>query len=196
VAMRFLNIIDIEANRLQSLISDILFLSKIEKMEMDMDKELFSLTNLTTEIIEIITPQATERNITIYFTPNQDILMWADASKIKQLILNLLSNAIKYNKDCGKIFVQESRLDERHVTIAISDNGIGMDKEDLERIFERFYCVDKGRSQKNGGTGLGLSIVKHIANLYDGKVNVESEPGKGSAFTVTLCVDGDGKKED
>jgi len=196
VAMRFLNIIDIEATRLQNLISDTLFLSKIEKMDMDKDTELFSLTDLTTEIIELMLPQVTERNITITFSPDREVWMQADASKIKQLLLNLLSNAIKYNKDGGKIRVQENRVDKRHVTISVSDNGIGMDQENLERIFERFYCVDKGRSQKNGGTGLGLSIVKHIANLYAGQVNVESEVGKGSAFTVTLCVDGDEKKED
>ena len=112
--------------------------------------------------------------------------MTADEAKIRQLLVNLVSNAVRYNKEAGSAAVSVGRLPDGGVQIVVEDTGIGMTREDCERIFERFYCVDKGRSQKNGGTGLGLSIVKHIANLYCGDVRVESIPGEGSTFTVTL----------
>lgn len=189
VAMRFLNIIDIEADRLQNLIADILFLSKIEKMDGEDKGALFCLTDLTYEVMEMLQVQAQEKAVDLLFTPPCEVWIHADESKIKQLMINLVSNAIKYNKDEGKVYIRIRKPKENHVEIQVSDTGIGMQEEDLNRVFERFYCVDKGRSQKNGGTGLGLSIVKHIANLYGGNVIAESEVGRGSSFIVTLCVE-------
>ncbi len=186
VADRFLKIIDIEAVRLQNLINDILVLSKIEKMEEDPTVAEFSLNALAKEVLDMLTPLAKEKNIQMELSASEEIKMTADESKIRQLLVNLVSNAVRYNKEHGSVTVILKRLPEDRVQIVVNDTGIGMNRDDCERIFERFYCVDKGRSQKNGGTGLGLSIVKHIANLYHGDVGVESIPGEGSTFTVTL----------
>ena len=189
VAMRFLNIIDIEAERLQNLISDILFLSKIEKMQTEDNLALFNLTALTYEVMEILSVQAKEKAVEIEFHPPCEVWIKADESKIKQLIMNLVSNAIRYNEEHGSVYIRLRKPKENRVEIQVSDTGIGMAQSDLDRVFERFYCVDKGRSHESGGTGLGLSIVKHIANLYDGNVVVESTLGQGSSFLVTLCVE-------
>ena len=187
--MRFLNIIDIEAERLQNLISDILFLSKIEKMQTEDNLALFNLTALTYEVMEILSVQAKEKAVEIEFHPPCEVWIKADESKIKQLIMNLVSNAIRYNEEHGSVYIRLRKPKENRVEIQVSDTGIGMAQSDLDRVFERFYCVDKGRSHESGGTGLGLSIVKHIANLYDGNVVVESTLGQGSSFLVTLCVE-------
>lgn len=189
VAMRFLNIIDIEAERLQNLISDILFLSKIEKMQTEDNLALFNLTALTYEVMEILSVQAKEKAVEMEFHPPCEVWIKADESKIKQLIMNLVSNAIRYNQEHGSVYIRLRKPKENRVEIQVSDTGIGMAQSDLDRVFERFYCVDKGRSHESGGTGLGLSIVKHIANLYDGNVVAESTLGHGSSFLVTLCVE-------
>lgn len=186
VAERFLKIIDIEAVRLQNLINDILVLSKIEKMEEDLNVADFSLNALAREVLDMLTPLAKEKGVRLELCAPQEVRMTADEAKIRQLLVNLVSNAVRYNKEAGSAAVSVGQLPDGGVQIVVEDTGIGMTREDCERIFERFYCVDKGRSQKNGGTGLGLSIVKHIANLYCGDVRVESIPGEGSTFTVTL----------
>jgi two-component system phosphate regulon sensor histidine kinase PhoR len=109
----------------------------------------------------------------------------ADAQKIHQVLINLLNNAISYTPEGGSITV-EAKPVTAGVEISVTDNGIGIPPEDLPRIFERFYRVDKGRSRELGGTGLGLSIVKHIVEAHGGHVRVESKPGKGSCFTFFL----------
>lgn len=191
VADRFLKIIDIEAVRLQNLINDILVLSKIEKMEEDLNVAEFSLNTLAREVLEMLTPLAREKEIRMELCAPAEIKMTADEAKIRQLLMNLVSNAVRYNREAGSVTISLTCLPDGEIRIAVEDTGIGMTQEDCERIFERFYCVDKGRSQKNGGTGLGLSIVKHIANLYHGDVRVDSVPGKGSTFTVTLRAEAD-----
>jgi two-component system phosphate regulon sensor histidine kinase PhoR len=110
----------------------------------------------------------------------------ADPFKVEQLFVNLLDNAIKYTEK-GEIRVAMAASNE-HVVIRISDTGIGIPNQDLPRIFERFYVVDKSRSRKFGGTGLGLSIVKHIVLLHNGHIDVESSPGVGTTFSITLPV--------
>jgi two-component system phosphate regulon sensor histidine kinase PhoR len=104
---------------------------------------------------------------------------------LEQAVVNLVDNAVKYS-DPGKSVDVEAALSDKGMTIRVRDEGCGIDKEHLTRIFERFYRVDKGRSREMGGTGLGLSIVKHIAQVHGGSVAVESVPGKGSLFTITL----------
>ena len=114
--------------------------------------------------------------------------IWVDKTKMEQVIINILSNAIKYTEENGKIslslFVSEGILD-----IVIEDNGIGIPKEDVEHIFDRFYRVDKGRSRQQGGTGLGLSIAKHIVEEHGGSISVRSDFGKGTVFTISLPIE-------
>jgi two-component system phosphate regulon sensor histidine kinase PhoR len=109
----------------------------------------------------------------------------ADSQKIHQVITNLLHNAICYTPEKGNIFI-EAKAVEKGTQVSVSDNGIGIPPEDIPRIFERFYRVDKGRSRDLGGTGLGLSIVKHIVEAHGGRVGVESKPGQGSRFSIFL----------
>ena len=99
--------------------------------------------------------------------------------------MNLMENAVKYSEPGGKVEVAVSKV-AGTMTITVADNGIGIPPEAQERVFERFYRVDRGRARKNGGTGLGLAIVKHICQLYGGSVTLDSAPGRGSTFTVTL----------
>jgi two-component system phosphate regulon sensor histidine kinase PhoR len=112
-----------------------------------------------------------------------EIYIGGNSDRFKQLMVNLIENAVKYSHDGGTVSVRAERK-EGKVYISVKDEGIGISQENLPRIFERFYRVDKSRSQKVGGTGLGLAIVKHIAALFEAEIKVESEPGKGSTFTV------------
>lgn len=109
----------------------------------------------------------------------------ADLEKVKQILINLLTNAINYTSESGTITL-EATESEHEVCLSVSDTGIGMSKEALTRIFERFYRVDKARSRDTGGTGLGLAIVKHIVEIHNGRIEVDSEIGKGTTFNIYL----------
>lgn len=187
VAEKFLDIIDIEADRLSTLINDILELSEIESMKQDKETDNFDLRSLVDDVQSMLETTAREKQITIYNKVDQDIKLNASRNRYKQLMINLMDNAVKYNKVNGTVevwAVKSKGLLEIHVR----DTGIGISEENRTRIFERFYRVDKGRSREMGGTGLGLSIVKHLANLYEGSVWVNSEVGQGSEFIISLPV--------
>ena len=184
VALRFLNIIDIEAKRLYRLIQDILLLSEIENME----KQNYGIANVNQvidEVVEILKEEADKKNIQLIFN-NIDELVLENTSHdhIKQVMLNLISNAIKYTDDGCVIITTEIKQNKN--IIRVRDTGIGIPRESIAHIFERFYRVDKSRSRKSGGTGLGLSIVKHIIQLYGAQINVESEEGEGTTFTLVF----------
>jgi two-component system phosphate regulon sensor histidine kinase PhoR len=185
VAEKFLDIIDIEADRLRSLINDILQLSEIESMKQDNEKQLFELCPLVEEVESMLANAASDKNVTLYNQTPSPLMLEADRHRMKQLLINLVDNAIKYNKPGGRVTVW-AEIVGPSLEIHVKDTGIGIPSDHTDRIFERFYRVDKGRSRAMGGTGLGLSIVKHIAQLYGGTVRVESEEGKGSEFIVTL----------
>lgn len=193
VAGRFLDIIDIEAERLHKLIIDILILSEIEDLSEDKDMETFDLYRIIDEIIVLLDEEASLKKVSLIsdregLHENTCLFVKANPGRIKQILINLVENAIKYNIQGGKVYIDAKRKDDGYLEIKVTDTGNGISAEHLTRIFERFYRVDKGRSKEQGGTGLGLSIVKHIAMLYNGSVDAESKPGKGSVFTVNLKI--------
>ncbi len=185
VAGKFLDIIDIEAERLTMLINDILQLSEIESGQKDNNIRSHSLADIIEETVSILQGTADKKNITINVEVEPQIKMTANRDRIKQMLINLIDNAIKYNSEGGTVTVRAENTGGR-IVIKVKDTGIGIAKEHQSRIFERFYRVDKGRSRSMGGTGLGLSIVKHIVNLYNGDISVDSDSGKGTEFTIRL----------
>ncbi|MDR3593236.1 ATP-binding protein [Clostridium sp.] len=180
---KFLDIIDKEAERLSRLINDILVLSKIES-NLTVDMEEFQARSVIEEVLNIMRKTAINKNIKLEFKDDCSELILGSRDKFYQLVLNLIENAIKYSKDAsGKVEVL-SYTKDGYYGLTVTDNGIGIPKEDIPRIFERFYRVDKSR--KKGGTGLGLAIVKHIVKLFNGEIIVKSEVGKGTTFNVKI----------
>jgi two-component system phosphate regulon sensor histidine kinase PhoR len=187
VAFQFIQVINRHADRLTKIVEDLLVLSKIESKEFRLNLELLSLPELINEVLDLAKDAAVKKNISI--TKNEispSLLVEADRNYLEQVLVNLLDNAIKYTLEGGKVTVSAIEKDEKEIEISVQDNGIGIPQKDLPRIFERFYRVDKGRSQELGGTGLGLSIVKHIIQVHRGRVWAESQLGKGSTFYFTL----------
>ena len=183
VRRKFLDIIAIEAARLKRLIEDILIISDIEnKREVNTDSDI-NVRESIMEILASMEPIIEAKNINITTEFAYEIYIGGNHDRFKQLMFNLIENAVKYSPPGGTIVVKAERKEGR-VFISVKDEGIGISEEHLPRLFERFYRVDKSRSQKEGGTGLGLAIVKHIAALFEAEIKVESEPGKGSTFTV------------
>ncbi len=183
---KFIRIIDEHSQKLHLLIEDLLFLSKLEsgkdrlkKEVVDLEKTLEKITTLLKRNLEI---KKIELEIALRPKP---FLIYADGLLVEQALTNLLDNAIKYNKPGGKISIHATQ-GMHGAVIRIKDTGIGIPAPDLQRIFERFYRVDKSRSRESGGTGLGLSIVKHIVEKHTGTVEVNSAEDKGTTFTITL----------
>ena len=183
VRAKFLDIIAIEAARLKRLIEDILIISDIEnKREVNTDSDI-NVRESIEQILATIEPIVEAKKIKIITHYAYEIYIGGNADRFKQLMVNLIENAVKYSYDGGTVTITAERK-EGSVYISVKDEGIGISEDNLSRIFERFYRVDKSRSQKVGGTGLGLAIVKHIAALFEAEIKVESEWGKGSTFTV------------
>lgn len=176
--------IDKESQRLLTLINDIINLSNLDEGEAENLSEDIDLSEITVEAICSLRQTAKERGIQIFYSKIPTRIK-GNATLISELVYNLIDNAIKYNKDNGRIrvFVGE-RADG--VEFSVKDTGIGIPEEDTERIFERFYRVDKSHSKKVGGTGLGLSIVKHICAVHDAQIRVKSVVGKGTTVYVTF----------
>ncbi len=187
VAPKFLEIIDIEAERLTMLINDILQLSEIENSDIDTNITMHNLSDTISEVVSVLQIPAEKKGVTLNVTAAPEIMIEANRDRIKQMLINLIDNGINYNKENGSVSINASKADGR-VVISVEDTGIGIDPQHHDRIFERFYRVDKGRSRSMGGTGLGLSIVKHIVNMYNGDITLQSEPGKGTKFTIQLPV--------
>jgi two-component system, OmpR family, phosphate regulon sensor histidine kinase PhoR len=185
VAERFLEIIDIEAERLYMLINDILQLSEIENKQKDTNISVHKFKSIVNETLSILEGVAEKKNITLTSDVDENITIAANRDRIKQMLINLIENGIKYNKENGSVHIKAVK-EQGKIVIQVKDTGIGIAREHLPRIFERFYRVDKGRSRNMGGTGLGLSIVKHIVNLYNGDIKVSSELGQGTEFVIQL----------
>ena len=192
VAPQFLQVIQKHADRLTKIVEDLLTLSKIETREFYLRVERLPLSELIDDISDFVKEAAEKKKISISrsLIPSSLEVM-ADRGYLEQVFINLLDNAIKYTHEGGEISISAFENEQREIQVVIKDNGMGIPKEDLSRIFERFYRVDKGRSQELGGTGLGLSIVKHIIQAHGGRVWVESQPGKGSVFYFTLPIRSD-----
>lgn len=183
VANKFLDIIDIEAERLYSLIQDILLLSEIES-KIEIERIPCDLNSITGRVVELLESKLTEQVKLIVESDPNIRPFYCNQDRMEQLLLNLLDNAIKYTEK-GLITLTCSEENAK-LKIVVQDTGIGIEREHLSRVFERFYRIDKGRSRKQGGTGLGLSIVKHIVELYNGTIQVKSELGVGTEFIIYL----------
>lgn len=187
ISERFLDIIDIESDRLTLLIEDILTLSEIESMRLDKKVGHYQVEELVGEVTDMLSIKAEKKGVGLKVDIQEDMKdLRCNRDRIKQLFINLLDNAIKYTEK-GSVTLEcyESR-DNQFLIIKVMDTGIGIKEEHLERLFERFYRVDKGRSRKLGGTGLGLSIVKHIVELHNGTVDVKSNYGEGTTMKVRI----------
>ncbi|MFR3484112.1 MAG: sensor histidine kinase, partial [Clostridia bacterium] len=144
-------------------------------------------------VLEVLDSKISQKNLDIFLEVQQDVKVRCEPDKMKQLLMNLVDNAVKYTEE-GSITIRAWKA-QGNSMIQVQDTGIGIAKEHLERIFERFYRVDKGRSRKMGGTGLGLSIAKHVVERYGGELQVSSEVGKGSSFTARFPAPVDENKK-
>jgi len=186
-ARRFLEIIIRQSERLQSIIEDLLSLSRIEQESEKGGIELQEgpVRSVLLSAIQSCEPTAQQKSVELQLVCDDALRSRLNAPLLEQAVVNLIDNAVKYSPENSVVLVQAmSRGDQ--VVIEVRDQGRGIAREHLPRVFERFYRVDKARSRKQGGTGLGLAIVKHIAQAHGGRVTVESEPGSGSTFRLHL----------
>jgi len=186
VATRFLQTIEKHADRLTYLIEDLLTLSRLESGQVVMNTQELALRPLVEEALADLQLWARDRQASLANRVPPDLFVRADADRLQQVLFNLLDNAIRHGRPQGSAEILARPLDDQRVEVSVRDDGPGMPSEALERIFERFYRVDKGRSREQGGTGLGLAIVKHIVQAHGGEVWAESEPGRGATFYFTL----------
>lgn len=193
INVRFVKIIKQNAERLTSLTADLLTLSRLEMKRHEFQFAAYRVSDLLEDTVDTLRPTAAKNDVTLELEPltgGQQV--FCDREAFYQIISNLVDNAVKYSPRGGTVKVAASETVENgqcYIQLAVSDSGIGIPEEDLPRLFERFYRVDKARSRELGGTGLGLSIVKHLALSHNGKLRVMSEVGKGSIFYVLLPME-------
>lgn len=183
----FLTDINKEIDRLSSVVGDLLTLVHIDSHKLRLRREPMVFADTVRESVKRLTPLAGKRGQELTVDVSDPCEMLADPGKLAQVCYNIIENAIKYTPDGGKISVTLRRMG-RDAVLEIEDNGVGIPKDDVAHVFDRFYRVDKARSRDTGGTGLGLSIVQQIVRLHAGSVTVASEQGKGTTFTVQLPV--------
>ena len=199
VAPDFIKVSLDETNRMMRMVTDLLHLSRIDNVTSNLDVELTNFTAFITFILNRFDKiKSQDENLKyelIRDYPITSVWIEIDTDKMTQVIDNILNNAIKYSPDGGKITVSMKTTDDQMI-LSISDQGLGIPKEDLPKIFDRFYRVDKARSRAQGGTGLGLAIAKEIIKQHNGFIWAKSEYGKGSTFTIVLPYDNDAVKEE
>jgi two-component system phosphate regulon sensor histidine kinase PhoR len=186
VATRFIEIIDKHANRLTLLIDDLLLLARLDSGRIEMKFQSLPLREAAQDSLDDFGIIARARNVTLENVVPVDLIARADPERLRQVLSNLIDNAIKYGRPRGVVSIGGRLLDEGRVELTVRDDGPGIPQEAKARIFERFYRVDKGRSREQGGTGLGLAIVKNVMEAHGGEVRVESAPGAGATFFLTL----------
>jgi two-component system phosphate regulon sensor histidine kinase PhoR len=196
--MRFLKIIRQNVERLANLTADLLTLSRVELKQQKFQFASYDIRQLLQNTVDAVKPLADKKDIEVGCeSPAEVVEAFCDSAAVNQVLVNLVDNALKYTPDGGTIQVGVRPLPATAmVEVFVRDTGIGIPEEDLPRLFERFYRVDKARSRELGGTGLGLSIVKHLVRAQGGDVRVESTPGRGSEFSFTLPVEDLGMSED
>lgn len=174
-------------DRISALLEDLDSITKIEAENFDLQKTKFDIVELTRDMFESLEHTAKKRNIKLKLSNSnaKPIVVYADKQKIGQVLTNLIVNSINYGREKGETQVKFFDMDE-NILIEVADNGLGIEKEHLPRIFERFYRVDKSRSRHQGGSGLGLAIVKHIVESHEQAINVRSQEDVGSTFSFTL----------
>lgn len=194
VAAKFLHTIDRNAERLKLLIEDLLTISELESGRVQLNLQTVSLHPLVEKVVGDYKARASTKN-TQLLNEAPDVRVRVDADRLEQVLGNLIDNAIKYGRNEGSIVVKARPVENGQIEVAVEDDGPGIPPESLERVFERFYRVDKARSREQGGTGLGLSIVKHIVQSHGGKVWATSEPGQGASFFFTVPQDSGGLQQ-
>lgn len=186
VTARFLEIIDKHANRLTRLIDELLLLARLDSDRVDLKLAPVSLRTAAQEALDDAALMAHARNVKLANNVAAGIAARVDPERLQQVLANLIENAIKYGRADGNVSVNGRALDASYVELTVRDDGPGIPAEAKARIFERFYRVDKARSREQGGTGLGLAIVKNVVQAHGGDVRVESTPGEGTEFFITL----------
>jgi two-component system phosphate regulon sensor histidine kinase PhoR len=183
---RILAIMERHSKRLQQLVGDLLSLAQLESSQAELELSVVRMDELFNNLIRDWKEKISAKNLKVIVDlPSEALMVHADGTRLEEALHNLLDNAVKFSPENGQIRLRATRRDS-NVIISVVDNGIGISKEHLPRIFERFYRADKARSRELGGTGLGLAIVKHIAQLHGGRVEAESELGKGTTIRVVL----------
>ncbi len=187
VRLKFLRRAGRSLDRLDRLVQDLLTLSRIETGAVKMNFGNVNILDVAEEVVDQLEDKSIKKKIEVTFAREfkEPIYVYADSEKIYLVMLNLVSNAVKYSNDEGKVIL-DFEQGKQDVTIFVKDFGLGIPPEDIKRIFERFYRVEKSRSKEKGGTGLGLAIVKHIIEAHNSKVMVTSTVGKGSIFSFKL----------
>lgn len=178
--------IERESERLILLINDIIDLSRLDETEKIAYPEKINLKDIAKQVISSLTEAAEKKQVNIYIN-GSDAVVTANRTMLYEMVYNIADNAVKYNNVGGKVNIS-TNTDINGASITVSDNGIGIPEEDRERIFERFYRVDKSHSKKIGGTGLGLSIVKHAAAVHNARIDLKSKQGEGTSITVTFPI--------
>src|SRR5947208_695215 len=183
---RILQVMERHSKRLGLLVDDLLSLAQLESSTTTLEIDQVRLPELFDHILRDWKEKLGEKNLKVIVYLSQDASpIRADETRLQEVLYNLLENAVKYSRENGEIRVQAARRGSE-IVLSVSDDGIGISKDDLPRIFERFYRADKARTREVGGTGLGLAIVKHIAQLHGGRVEAESELGRGTTIRVVL----------
>ena len=174
--------------RLIYIVQDLDMISKLEMGDLNLESHSFDVVKLVQNVFDLLEMEASKKDILLLFDMqyNKPIVVTADSEKIEQVLINLVMNSIKYGKEKGSTEVSIENLTENKVIVRVKDDGEGIEKHHISRLFERFFRVDKSGSRTEGGSGLGLSIVKHIIEAHDEKIYVESNFGKGSEFSFTL----------
>ena len=177
-----------EVKKMTNLVSDLLMVARSDNNALKFKIQRLDLTEILKQVIRTMTPIAEKKDIRLGGEDFRKAMINADEQKIKQLAIILVDNAIKYTPEGGAVLVRLEKVDATRVVFAVMDSGIGIAAEDLDKVFERFYRVDKARSREMGGNGLGLAIAAEIVKLHEGKISVASKLGEGTKFTVELKV--------
>ena len=183
--LSFLEIIYKESERIQILVNDLLELSKMERQGYEIHKSNVSIQNVLVRVVEISSQKIDEKNIQVIVNLENDVIVLGEENRLIQIFMNLINNSIMYSQTESNLMINVYKQNQYGV-VEVIDEGIGIDQVDINRVFERFYRVDTARSRNSGGTGLGLAIVKHLVELHQGKIEVESELGKGTTMRVKI----------